>query len=44
MKAPEKIEVPAPSAWPVVMAFGMTLLCAQILLQLIVPIAGASRR
>jgi len=26
------------------MAFGMTLLCAQILLQLIVPIAGASRR
>jgi hypothetical protein len=26
------------------MALGMTLLCVQILLQLIVPIAGASRR
>jgi TRAP-type C4-dicarboxylate transport system permease small subunit len=28
----------------VLMAFGMTLLCLQILLQIIIPFAGASRR
>ncbi len=28
MKTPEKIEMPAPTAWPVVLAFGMTLVFA----------------
>ena len=28
----------------VLMAFGMTLLCVQILLQIIIPLAGAARR
>ena len=28
MKIPEKIEVPAPTAWPIVLAFGLTLVSA----------------
>jgi hypothetical protein len=49
MKTPEKIEVPAPSAWPVVMAFGMTLVFAGMVtaaslsvVGLILAIAGAA--
>jgi hypothetical protein len=28
MKIPEKLEMPAPTAWPIVMAFGLTLVSA----------------
>src|ERR1700692_1765879 len=28
MKTPEKLEMPAPTAWPIVMAFGLTLVSA----------------
>ena len=49
MKTPEKIEVPAPTAWPVVMAFGMTLVFAGMvtaaslsIVGLILAIAGAA--
>ncbi len=49
MKTPEKIEVPAPSAWPVVMAFGMTLVFAGMVtaeslsvVGLILAVAGAA--
>jgi hypothetical protein len=49
MKTPEKVEVPASSAWPVVMAFGMTLVFAGMVtavslsvVGLILAIAGAA--
>jgi hypothetical protein len=49
MKTPEKIEVPAPSAWPIVMAFGMTLVFAGMvtaeslsIVGLILAVAGAT--
>jgi hypothetical protein len=49
MKTPEKIEVPAASAWPVVMAFGMTLVFAGMvtaaslsIVGLILAVAGAA--
>jgi hypothetical protein len=48
MKIPEKIEVPAPTAWPIVLAFGLTLVSAGLvtaasisLLGLVLAIAGA---
>jgi hypothetical protein len=49
MDIPEKIEVPAPSAWPIVLAFGMTLVFAGMVtaaslsvVGLILAIAGAA--
>ena len=48
MKIPEKIEVPAPTAWPIVLAFGLTLVLAGFvtaasvsLLGVVLAIAGA---
>ena len=41
MKIPEKIEVPAPTAWPVVLAFGMTLVFAGLVTAEPVTILGA---
>ena len=48
MKIPEKIEVPAPTAWPIVLAFGLTLVSAGFVtaasisfLGLVLAIAGA---
>lgn len=39
--APEKIEVPAPSAWPIVLAFGVTLVFGGLLTSSSVSILGA---
>src|SRR3984957_6454916 len=41
MKNPEQIEVPAPTAWPVVLAFGMTLVFAGLVTAEPVSILGA---
>jgi hypothetical protein len=41
MKMPEKMEVPAPTAWPIVMAFGMTLVFAGLVTAAPVTILGA---
>src|SRR5258705_12826191 len=48
MKIQEKIEVPAPTAWPIVLAFGLTLVSAGFvtaasvsLLGVVLAIAGA---
>ena len=41
MKIPEKIEVPAPTAWPIVLAFGFTLLFAGLLTDVSVSVLGA---
>ena len=41
MKSPEKLEVPAPTAWPVVLAFGMTLVFAGLVTAEPVSILGA---
>jgi hypothetical protein len=48
MKIPEKLEMPAPTAWPIVMAFGLTLVSAGFVtaasvsyLGLVLAIAGA---
>jgi hypothetical protein len=41
MKIPEKIEVPAPTAWPVVLAVGMTLVFAGLVTAEPVTILGA---
>jgi hypothetical protein len=38
---PEKIEVPAPTAWPIVLAFGLTLLVAGLVTTASVSILGA---
>jgi hypothetical protein len=41
MKIPEKIEVPAPTAWPIVLAFGMTLISAGLVTAAPISIVGA---
>jgi len=41
MKIPEKIEVPAPTTWPVVLAFGMTLIFAGLVTAPPISILGA---
>jgi hypothetical protein len=41
MKIPEKIEVPAPTAWPIVLASGMTLVFAGLVTAAPVSILGA---
>ena len=41
MNTPEKIEVPAPTAWPIVLAFGLTLVCAGLVTAASVSILGA---
>src|SRR5215471_15594435 len=39
--APDEIEVPAPTAWPLVLAFGFTLLFAGLLTSLAITVLGA---
>src|SRR5271154_1688828 len=41
MRIPEKIEMPAPTAWPIVLAFGMTLVFAGLVTAAPVTILGA---
>jgi hypothetical protein len=41
MKNNEKIEMPAPTAWPLVLAFGLTLVCAGLVTAASVSILGA---
>jgi hypothetical protein len=41
MKIPEEIEVPSPTAWPIVLAFGMTLIFAGLVTAEPVSILGA---
>ena len=41
MNMPEKIEMPAPTAWPLAMAFGMTLVFAGLVTAAAVSILGA---
>src|SRR3984957_11457049 len=41
MKNPEQIEVPAPTAWPIVLAFGMTLVFAGLVTADPVTLLGA---
>src|SRR5260370_29118007 len=41
MKIPEKLEVPAPTAWPIVLAFGLTLVFAGMVTAASVSILGA---
>jgi hypothetical protein len=41
MKIPEKIEVPAPTAWPIVLAFGLTLVSAGFVTAAPISILGA---
>ena len=41
MNIPEKIEVPAPTAWPIVLAFGLTLVVAGLVTAAPVSILGA---
>jgi len=38
--APEEIEAPAPTAWPLVLAFGFTLICAGLLTSASVSVLG----
>lgn len=40
MKSPVKIEVPASSAWPIVLAFGLTLVCAGLVTAVSLSVAG----
>jgi len=40
-RAPREIEVPAPTAWPLVLAFGFALLCAGLLTSASVSVLGA---
>jgi hypothetical protein len=40
MNIPEKIEVPAPSAWPIVLAFGLTLVFAGMVTAASLSVAG----
>jgi len=40
MKIPEKIEVPAPTAWPIVLAFGLTLVSAGFVTAVSVSVLG----
>jgi len=35
---PDKIEVPAPTPWPMVTAFGLTLLCAGLVTHVVVSV------
>src|SRR5271165_5521553 len=41
MNSPEKIQMPAPTAWPIVLAFGLMLLCAGMVTAAPVSILGA---
>jgi len=41
MNIPNKIEVPAPTAWPIVLAFGLMLVCAGMVTAASVSILGA---
>src|ERR1700690_2688174 len=41
-RTPRPIEVPAPTAWPFILAFGTTLLCAGLVTSLSVSVLGAS--
>jgi hypothetical protein len=41
LRAPREIEVPAPTAWPIVLAFGFTLLFAGLLTSASVSVLGA---
>src|SRR5580692_3339740 len=41
MNAPDKIEVPAPTAWPIVLAFGLTLVFAGFVTAAAVSVLGA---
>ena len=41
MNTPEKIEMPAPTAWPIVLAFGLTLIFAGLVTAASVSILGA---
>jgi len=41
MRSPDKIEVPAPTAWPIVLAFGLTLVFAGLVTAASVSILGA---
>src|SRR5258708_31585443 len=41
MKIPEKLEMPAPTAWPIVMAFGLTLVSAGFVTAASVSVLGA---
>src|ERR1700684_1904387 len=40
-RAPDRIEMPAPTAWPVALAFGLTLLFAGLVTSQAVSILGA---
>src|SRR5689334_277774 len=40
-RAPEEIEVPASTAWPLVLALGFTLICAGLLTSVSVSVLGA---
>ncbi len=40
-RGPSEIEVPAPTAWPLVLAFGFTLLFAGLLTSVSVTVLGA---
>src|SRR6201998_102312 len=40
-RAPGEIESPAPTAWPIVLAFGFTLVCAGLLTSASVSVLGA---
>ena len=40
-RAPREIEVPAPTAWPFVLAFGFTLVCAGLVTSMSVSVLGA---
>jgi hypothetical protein len=40
MKTPDKIQVPAPSAWPIVLAFGLTLVFAGMVTAASLSVAG----
>src|SRR5207247_10053750 len=37
---PESIEIPAPTFWPMVTAFGLTLLCAGLVTHVVVSVVG----
>ncbi len=37
---PERIEIPAPTFWPMVTAFGLTLLCAGLVTHVVVSVVG----
>jgi hypothetical protein len=41
MQRPREIHLPAPTAWPIVLAFGFTLLCAGLLTSASVSVLGA---